>query len=311
MDKQEYFKKLYFKQWAVGITRGDIRSIIRSKNFRQDNIKWIYPESTDRFFADPFILNSENGEINILYEDFSINEHYGNISLMTLNGRFEQVGSKVLLDTTSHLSFPFILKDNNHTYVIPESVRSGNVCCYEFNPHSKTLTFKAELIKMPLYDPAILKIEDTYWLFGSFFENRSEYKLHIFHSGKLTGPYTPLRGNPVRSGMDGIRAAGNFIEVDGDIYRPAQNCQNEYGESITINRIKVLDEYYFSEEPYMTINISKKNLHENNIHTIHTLNFYGNLIVVDGIRWTFSLKEQWKNFRRNRKLLKNAESIKP
>ncbi len=310
MDKQEYFKKLYFKQWAVGITRGDIRSIIRSKNFRQDNIKWVYPESTDRFFADPFILNSENGEINILYEDFSIDENYGNISLMTLNGRFEQVHSKVLLDTASHLSFPFIFKDNGRNYVIPESVKNGSISCYEYEPQKKALVFRGELLKVPLYDPTILKNEDTYWLFGSEFENRTEYKLQIYHSGKLMGPYTPHRGNPVRSGLDGIRSAGNFIEVDGDIYRPSQNCQNEYGESITINRIKVLDEYYFSEEPYMTINISKKNLRENNIHTIHTINFYGNLIVVDGIRWSFSLKEQWKNFRRNRKLLRNEESIK-
>lgn len=311
MEKQGYFRKLYFKQWVIGVVRGDIREIIRTKNFRQDNITWIQPGSPERFYADPFLLRSDNGEINILYEDFSIDEHYGNISLMTLNEKFERTGNKVLLDTGSHMSFPFIFTENNRIYVFPESVRRGVVSCYEYNPAKGNLISRAEILRMPLYDPVILKMNDRYWLFGSLFENRREYDLYVFHSEKLFGPYIPLRGNPVRSGLNGIRAAGNFVEVDGDIYRPAQNCTNEYGESITINRLKVLDEYYFSEEPYMTINISKKNLRENNIHTIHTINFSGDLIVVDGMKWTFSLKEQWKNFRRNRRLLSQAQRIEP
>lgn len=311
MEKTEYLKKLYFKQWVIGLTRGNIGEIIRTKNFRQDNITWISPDSADRFFADPFIVQCENGELDILYEDFSIDEHYGNISVMTLNEKFEKIGTKVLLDTGSHLSFPFMFRENNRIFVFPESVRSGNVTCYEYNQLNKTLRRRGEIIKMPLYDPAILKMDEMYWLFGSVYENRKEYKLHVFYSDKLTGPYAPLRGNPVRAGMNGIRAAGNFVEVDGDIFRPAQNCENTYGESITVNRLKVLDEFYFSEEPYMNINISKKNLIENNIHTIHTLNFLNDLIVVDGEKWTFSLKEQWKSFRRNRRILKHTENIEP
>lgn len=311
MEKHGYLKKLYFKQWVIGLTRGDVGEIIRTKNFRQDNITWISPGTPDRFYADPFIVKSDNGEISILYEDFSIDEHYGNISLMVLNDRFEVIESKVLLDTGSHLSFPFIFRENNRIFVFPESVRSGNISCYEYKPDKRTLKCRGEIMKMPLYDPAILKMDEMYWLFGSVFENRKEYKLHVFYSEKLTGPYLPLRGNPVRSGLNGIRAAGNFIEVDSDIYRPAQNCENVYGESITINRLKVLDEFYFSEEPYMTINISKKNLSENNIHTLHTFNFFDDLIVIDGMKWTFSPKEQWKNFRRNRRLLKYSEHIEP
>ncbi len=311
MDKQGYIKKLYFKQWVIGIASGDIREIIRTKNFPQDNIKWIQPGSSERFYADPFIIQRKNGGIDILYEDFSMEEHYGNISVMALDDSFVPVEKKILLDTGSHLSFPFTYIENGRYFIFPESVRSGCVNCYEYNPEKRTITSRGPVIRMPLYDPAILKADGRYWLFGSIFENRTEYKLYVFYSEKLTGPYLPLRGNPVRAGLNGIRAAGNFIHVDGDIFRPAQNCQDEYGESITINRLKVLDEYYFSEEPYMTINISKKNLQENNIHTIHTINSSGGFIVVDGMQWTFSPKEQLKNFIRNRRILKNVERIEP
>lgn len=305
MEKSDYIKKLYFKQWILGLARGDIREMIRTRNLRQD-FKWIQPPSADHFYADPFILKGSNDEILILFEDFLIDENYGNISLMTLDRNFNIIDIKVLLDTGSHLSFPFIFSEAGRFYVFPESVRSGKLSCYQFDPVKKTLLHTGDIMDARLYDPAILRFEDKYWLFGSVFERRRDYKLQIFVSESLTGPYLPHSGNPVRSGLDGIRAAGDFIEVDGDIFRPAQNCASEYGESMTLNRITALTEKRYSEEPYMTIKVSRKNLQENNIHNIHTLNFCDDLIVIDGMKWTFSLKEQWKNFRRNRRLYRQS-----
>jgi hypothetical protein len=308
MDRSEYFKKLYFKQWVIGLSQGNIGDIIRTKTFKQD-IKWLPLDVKTRFYADPFPLSTANGELSIIFEDFSINENYGNISVMTLDKNLDPTKQKVLIDTKIHMSFPFIFREDNRIFVFPESARKGNVSCYEYDSQRLELSFVTEILRMPLYDPAILKWDGKYWLFGSIFEKRSDYKLHVFHSEKLHGPYMPLPGNPVRSGIDAVRAAGNFIVVDGNIYRPTQNCGKEYGESITINRITNLDENNFTEAPYMEIKIDKKNLHQNNIHTIHTLNVADDLIVVDGQKWTFSLSEQWKNFRRNRRLLKESSTI--
>ncbi|HLP72160.1 MAG TPA: hypothetical protein VK155_04595 [Bacteroidales bacterium] len=305
MEKSDYIKKLYFKQWIIGLARGDIREMIRTRNFRQD-FKWIQPASSDHFYADPFIIKGTDGEILILFEDFLINEHYGNISLMTLDRELNITNIKVLLDTGSHLSFPFIFREDDRIYIFPESVRSGKLSCYRFDPVLKTLIHLGDIMDANLYDPAILKFEDKYWLFGSVFERRRDYKLHIFVSESITGPYIPHRGNPVRNGLNGTRAAGDFIEVDGNIYRPAQNCAVEYGESITLNRITALDEKRFSEEPYMTIRVNRRNMQENGIHNIHTLNVCDDLIVIDGLKWTFSVKEQWKNFIRNRRLMRQS-----
>lgn len=311
MEKTDYIKKLYFKQWIIGLARGDISEMIRTKNFRQD-FKWIQPSSFGHFYADPFVIKGTGGETLILFEDFLIDENYGNISLMTLDSNFNVTDIKVLLDTGSHLSFPFIFREDNKLYVFPESVRSRKLSCHLLNPVTKTLTPLGDILDLQLYDPAILRFQEKYWLFGSVFENRREYKLHIFVSENITGPYLPHPGNPVRSGLDGIRAAGNFIDVDNEIFRPAQNCAVEYGESMTINRLRVLNSLHFTEEPYMTIKVSRKNLEENNIHNIHTLNVCDDLIVIDGQKWTFSLMEQWKNFRRNRRLLhQSAVSFNP
>jgi len=112
---------------------------------------------------------------------------------------------------------------------------------------------------MPLRDCTILKYEDKYWLFGILSEDEGkDYKLYVFFSDTLLGPYISHASNPLRNGLDGTRSAGNFIIVDGVIYRPTQNCKNGYGESITINKLTRLNEISVTEEPYMTISINKR-----------------------------------------------------
>lgn len=102
-----------------------------------------------------------------------------------------------------------------------------------------------------------------------------------------------------------------MVHVQGSgIYRPAQNCKNEYGESITIYKVTELNEYSVVEEPYLDICINKKNRQKYGMHTIHTLNFIDNYIVVDGIKWTFSPIIQWKAYLRNRRIRNNKSESK-
>ncbi len=303
-EKKEIFNKLYVKQWVIGLIHADIREIIRTKTFTQD-ITWIPLKIIDRFYGDPFLLRSEEENLDIIFEDFSFDENYGNISVMTLDKNFKKINQKVLLDTKSHLSYPFIFKENNKIYLFPESSRNGELSCYAYDPVQKSLRFMKSIIKMPLLDSTIVKIDGIYWIFGTLKEKPSGYSLYLFKSDNLLGPYVPHPANPVKSGYNGTRSAGSFINVDENLYRPTQNCQNAYGESISINIIKRLDEHFFEEEPYMDITIDKKNRDVHGIHTIHTINAIDGLIAVDGMKWTFSLANQFRNFLRNRKHLRN------
>jgi 6-phosphogluconolactonase (cycloisomerase 2 family) len=98
-------------------------------------------DSIYRFYGDPFLHKNSDGILEILFEDFSFDENYGNISLMTLDKEFQKTDQKILLDTKSHLSYPFIFREKNKIYVFPESSRSGVLSCYEFNPETKSLSF--------------------------------------------------------------------------------------------------------------------------------------------------------------------------
>jgi len=287
--------KLFFKQWIIGICHGDIKEIIRTKSFDPD-IKWFYLDSFHRFFADPFFVTSGDGNLKILFEDYPFDDDYGKIALMTVDKNFNHISDKLLLDTGTHLSYPYVCYEDNKIYIFPEAAKSGKLSCYEYDPHAESMKFLKVIIDMPLRDCTILKHEDKYWIFGIIAEGDTNYKLHLFHADNLLGPYSPHKKNPVRDGLNGTRPAGNFVEVDGILYRPAQNCMNGYGESITVYRITELNEENISEEPYMDITINRKNSKNRAIHSIHTLNQTGNILAVDGEQWTLAPMKQLRKY---------------
>lgn len=296
----KYLDKLFFKKWIIGICRDNIKEIIRNKTFNPD-INWLRMESFEKFYADPFLLTAKDGNFKIMFEDFAFNDGYGKISLMTLDENFTQIDHKILLDTKSHLSYPFVFTENNKTYVFPESAQMDKLSCYEYDPVNETLTFLKDILDLPLRDSTILKHNDKYWIFGTLSNNGEDYELNVFFADSLLGTYTPHPGNPLKNGLNGTRSAGNFIEVDGVIYRPTQNCQKFYGESITINKVTEFNEINFVEEPFMTINLNTKRKCNYGIRSIHTINIIDNVFVVDGEHWIFSPMNQVKIFLKSRK----------
>jgi hypothetical protein len=271
--------KLYLKQWSIGIIDECIQDVIRNKKI-SNQIAWIPINNKHLFFADPFIFKSQSGEYSILYEELDYNKQYGYICQFNLDKKNSVVSQKVILETKSHLSYPSIFYENGNMYVFPEASKSGKLSGYEFNKHTKALSFKGDLIKSPLVDSTILKYKNKYWIFCGMDGVDSNKKLYIFHSENLWGPYTGHKKNPVKETINGCRPAGNFIEVDGSLYRPSQNSGKYYGASICIYKIIHLCENKFIEEPYMTIYPAKNDYYNFGMHTINSVD---NKIVVDGL----------------------------
>lgn len=293
--------ELIFKKWIVGICKDNIKDIIRNKTFNP-NIKWLSKKAFDKYYADPFHINSSDMNFNILVEEYTIENDYGRIALLTFDKDFKQVKNKILLDTQSHLSYPFVFIENNKTYIFPEAAQSGKLSCYEYDSELESIIFLQDVLYMPLLDSTILKYDSKYWIFGTLRGEDKDYNLYIFFSENLLGPYIPHLNNPVKRGLDGTRSAGHFIEVDGTFYRPTQNCKKEYGESISLNKVIKLDEVNFIEESYMRISINKKNRNNNGVHSIHTINAMDDTILVDGVHWSFSPFNQFKKNHMNSKL---------
>lgn len=271
--------KLYLKQWSIGIIDESIQDVIRNKRISKQ-ITWTPINNKYQFFADPFICKLESGEYRIFYEKLDYNKQYGNISQFTLNKKNQVVYNKVLLDTKSHLSYPFIIHENGEIYVFPESSANGKLSGYKYDSEKQTLSFEGDIMNLPLLDSTILKHQNKYWIFCTMAGDEANKKLCIFHSENLWGPYTGHKENPVKENINGSRPAGNFIEVDGNLYRPTQNCEQYYGSSINIFKIIHLCENEFVEEPYMSIYPERKGYYNFGMHTINSA---GNKIVVDGL----------------------------
>ena len=285
---KRYSDKLYLKQWGIGFLKAGIADVIRNKTTNL-TFEWMSLEDKTISHADPFIFKSDDGRINILFESVSSYNLNGKISLMVCNDSLDPFLEKVVLNTNSHLSFPYVFTENGKVYVFPESAFSGTLHCYEFDQANRSFINKREILKLPLLDSTILKYGDRYWLFATLLGGTMHRDLHIFYADHLHGPYVPHAANPVKTDMNGSRPAGNFIEVDGSIYRPAQNCSNYYGESITINKINTLTTTHFDEEQYMVIGANKDS--EFN-YGIHTINAVDDIIIVDGQKTYFEPVQQ-------------------
>ena len=292
---KKYSDKLYLKQWGIGFMRGNLADIIRQKK-TDLSFDWFSLDDKGVSKADPFIFKTDDGRINILFEYVSSYNLDGRISLMVCNEKLEPVMEKMVLDTKDHLSYPYVFKENGKIYVFPENAFGGSLWCYEFNQDRSLFFNRKEIIQLPLLDSTILKYDNKYWLFATMLGDTFNSDLHIFYADNLFGPYTPHIANPVKSDLNGSRPAGNFIEVDGGIYRPSQNCKNYYGESITINKIKTLTPEKFEEEEYMLIEPNKSDEFNYGIHTINAID---DIIIVDGQKGYFEPVRQLRRKLKN------------
>jgi hypothetical protein len=277
--------KLCFQQWNIGISKLSIADLFHNKNI-DSSFTWMSNNSDYRFFADPFIFKSPEGNINLIYEDFDFNTNYGKICMSSFTDKLKYLSSIELLDTKSHFSYPFIYFDKDKVIVIPEACESGNVCGYDFNFKTNSLVNKIDIIKgQPLLDSTILHYNNKYWLFATKRGLKSNSQLYIYYADNFDGPYSEHIKNPFKNNLDGTRPAGNFIKFDGQIYRPTQNSSERYGKSISLNKICKLDELDFIEELYFKINPPSNSNYGKGIHTI---NFLDDYLVIDGLKIEFS-----------------------
>ena len=297
-----YQYRCIVNQWVVGISRGSLDDIIRTRHFNPD-IHWSTLDSAGHQQADPFILQTQNGAVELLVEDFRVNDNYAKIARAKFDSNLRPAGHKVILDTGSHLSYPHIYREHGKVYVVPEAGKSGKLNLYSYNEPGEKLGFIKTLVELPLLDANIVKRDNKYWLFGVLRSAppADSFELMVYFSDNLEGPFAPHPSNPIQSGLDNVRGAGNFFEVDNVLYRPAQNCGEEYGQSITISKVEELTTTSCRLVPYMTAAINKDNKHNRDIHTLHTLNGENGIIVVDGIRKRFSPFVRYKEIR-NEKL---------
>lgn len=268
----------YFNQWIL------LFSLEKQNKLSQSFYKYkrMLPPK-DRFWADPF-LYFKNGKYYIFLEELLYKENKGKIAVIEMNENGEYSNSKVIIEKDYHLSYPFLIEDNDNLYMIPESSENNTIEIYKCTnfPYDWKL-HKVLIENINAVDTTILKHNGKYWLFCNIVENKgaSSYdELFLFYSDSLLeSNFIPHPLNPIISDAKAARPAGNIFKYDGKLFRPAQNCTKVYGYGMQIREIITLTETEYEEKQVQSIYPNW----EKDLIATHTLNHVNKLTVIDAM----------------------------
>ena len=245
--------------------------------------KRFYAPSKNYFIADPFVVD-EGDKSYLFYEELNYDNYRGYLKVAEYeNGEFKE--PKTVLEQEYHLSYPNVFKIKNTYYMVPESFENKTIDLFEAVEFPTKWKKKKTLISdIEAVDSTFLYHNNKWWMFVSVIAKEgfsTDEELSIFYSDDiLHGEWTPHKNNPVVCDVTSSRPAGNIIEKDGKLYRPAQDCSGIYGRKIVINEIDILNEDTFKEHIVSKIDSS----FADDLSGVHTLNSSKKLTVIDAIK---------------------------
>jgi hypothetical protein len=263
-------------QWFLRVQR-----TVPTKNASTTIVDVINPPS-GRFYADP-CLCSQAGRQFIFFEDYSYSEKRGVISCMEIDSNGNYGPPTQVLKRDYHLSYPFIFEWQSDIYMMPETSANRTIEVYRAIEFPNKWELHTTLFSnVKAVDATLLRYRDKFWLFANI--GTESYpttdELFLFHSQSPFGPWQPHPENPIVSDVCSARPAGRFIEQDGQLIRPSQDCSRRYGYKIKFHRVDVLTETDYRESPAGEID---PDWLRGNLAT-HTLSQDNGLQVVDGCR---------------------------
>lgn len=273
----KHVKKIYERiardRWEIGFVEGGLDAVMGHEPLK---VNWLKHEFTDRWFADPFILEVTDDTIQVLAEEFAYQSKKGRVALLEVDRRtYELKSCHAVLEPDTHLSFPAIWRENGRVFVYPESWASGALCLYELKDGKCDINAKTVLCEEPMAD-AIMTDR-----FGErlLFSVKRDDKLCVYHLDPQTGRFALSYEKPF--GTTTARNGGDFFEYMGEIYRAAQVCDDHYGEALEIQKVVCDGNENFCFIPCKTL----RSCHESLDYGMHTLNTYKGVAVIDVHGW--------------------------
>lgn len=269
------------KRWNIGFV--EFTSLDYLFKNTSLEIKWMEHHYTDRWFADPFILNINSDEIELLVEEMNDKMKRGRISKLVVDRKsYVLKKCKTVLELDSHLSFPALFRFNDVIYIYPENSEAGKLQIYRYNEKKEKAILVKDLLDLPLTDAIIKIIENVPYLFSTRLPYQNENILDIYIDRECNGRYMLHQTMSLTDKV--ARNAGDFFEWDESLIRPSQDCNYSYGSGIVFQKVLLKDEV-FSFEEIKRFYPSSWRYHLG----LHTFNMQGKIAVVDGKGFCYPL----------------------
>jgi len=282
-----FARKLFvIDKWNIGYVHQSAKSFIESGRII-GTVHWLKETKAD-YAADPF-ATVINNKLCLYYEELNFWTGKGKIMVTDGLSLAKKRPVKGLPNGKIHLSFPCIFNQFGVTYCIPETADANEIALYRIdNNNIENVIKERVLIKGAAFvDSSLLFYKNKYWLFTS---KAGVYnQLYIFYADSLDEPFSAHAKNPISVHKYIGRAAGNLFVVGEQLFRPSQNPQKNYGGSVVVSEIVDLDEKCFRSESVIEVTPELRYP-----CGLHTLNFAGDMMIIDGKRSVFSLLNPFK-----------------
>ncbi|WP_437286980.1 glucosamine inositolphosphorylceramide transferase family protein [Sorangium sp. So ce406] len=269
-------------EWCVGIVDAPIHTFLGQPSARPE-VRWLIKGEPGAFFADPFGI-VDGDRVSILCEHFDPQLRRGVLVGLTLDGDRLSPARRLLgLDPGVHASYPFLLRHGGEIYCIPETCMAGKLSLYRADPFPERWVHVADLFDDFHYaDATVVHHEGRFWLWAADvpYPGNSP-RLFVYHAPDLLGPWTPHPANPVKVDVGSARPGGTPFVVDGQLYRPAQDCSTSYGGRIVILRVNRLTPTEYDEEVVAAVEPDPGGPFPQGLHTLSAV---GERTLVDGKR---------------------------
>jgi folate-dependent phosphoribosylglycinamide formyltransferase PurN len=276
------------EEWNIGVLYQPISAFLEQGSSM--NVRWLPAPAPDNFRADPFGYMTSDGTLNVLYEKFDHATDRGEISRVRPRKDNVLKRSRIMLQGSGHLSYPYVVQQADAVHVVPESADSGKVVLHRVNADNDAIEPVATLLEEALFDPTLFQHNGRWWLFGTA-PPLSNVALYAYHSATLEGPYQPHALNPIKLDIRSARPAGTPFVKDGRLYRPAQDSSITYGGRIALNEILELSPTRFAEHTVKHIEPIASCPWDKGIHTIAAV---GDITLIDGKRFVTVAKRKSK-----------------
>jgi hypothetical protein len=283
MKRKAFFSRTIDFEWIIGYRRKGQNPLLNAKK-----PEFTLINNTVRYWcADPFLV--EDGDKTYLFfEAYHRFKRKGAIGYREIGE--EKIGRiKIIINEPFHLSYPYIYKEDDAWYIIPESKDANQIIRY------KSTAFPVRWEQEKVLVNEISAVDST---------------LHPDHDGGMrlltytigaSGKAAELQLLHLKDGVCDItwriedterrkRPAGKLFEVDDIFYRPSQLCTRTYGEALIMNRIWDLGEGSYQEEEVKVIHADDIKTNQTiRLSGIHTYNSSENWEVIDVLMTGFSL----------------------
>lgn len=117
-------------------------------------------------------------------------------------------------------------------------------------------------------------------MFGTRRDRARDAELWLWSAPGPLGPWTQHPANPVKIDVRSSRPAGTPFIRGGVLYRPAQDCSQQYGSAVVINQVDRLDDTGFEEHVTRTVKFGGRRYPAGS----HTLSSRDGMVAIDARR---------------------------